>query len=173
MCDLEKKSMLISKEISKDNELNLYMNGKLIYKRWLNTGQSKVFDVMAYDKYTHASYTDLDVENSHYLILVKAKIRLSRADEGGRTNGIESGYRPIHVFEYKDNGEMIEGFMGDIVFENQVTLEPGKEHQVLIRFPLVQRIERFMDKGRKWYLHEGPRKIGEGEIIEFEMPKGK
>jgi len=67
--------MVIFKEISKDNELYLYMNGKLIYKRWLNTGQSKVFDVMAYDKYTYASYTDLDVKNSPYLINVKAKIR--------------------------------------------------------------------------------------------------
>lgn len=43
--------MAFFKEIKKD-ELYLYMNGKLIYKRWLKTGQSKVFDVMAYDKYT-------------------------------------------------------------------------------------------------------------------------
>lgn len=56
--------MVVTKEITKDNELYLYMNGKLIYKRWLDTGQSKVFDVMAYDKYTYASYTDLDVKNS-------------------------------------------------------------------------------------------------------------
>ncbi len=35
-----------------DNQLYVYMNGALIYKRWLSTGQSLVFDVMAYDKYT-------------------------------------------------------------------------------------------------------------------------
>ena len=46
-----------SKEITGD-ELYLYMNGKLIYKRWLKTGQSKVFDVTAYDTYTPASITD-------------------------------------------------------------------------------------------------------------------
>ena len=40
---------------TKDNELYVYMNGKLIYKKWLITGQSKVFDVMAYDKYTDYS----------------------------------------------------------------------------------------------------------------------
>ena len=41
-----------------DNQLFLYMNGGLIYKRWLNTGQSFVFDVMPYAKYTYASITD-------------------------------------------------------------------------------------------------------------------
>jgi len=46
--------MAFTKE-TKDNELYVYMNGKLIYKKWLNTGQSKVFDVMAYDKYTEYS----------------------------------------------------------------------------------------------------------------------
>jgi len=163
--------MLITKEISKDNELYLYMNGKLIYKRWLNTGQSKVFDVMAYDKYTYASYNDLDVKNSAYLIRVKGKIRLNTTEEGGRKNGIISGYRPNHVFEYKENGEMVEAFMGDIGFDKQETLELGKEYEVMIRFPLVQRIERFMDKGRKWWIHEGPRKVGQAEIIEFEMPQ--
>ncbi|WP_181899514.1 hypothetical protein [Flagellimonas nanhaiensis] len=43
--------MAYSKEI-KNDELYVYMNGKLIYKRWLKTGQSKIFDVAAYDKYT-------------------------------------------------------------------------------------------------------------------------
>lgn len=42
-------TMLIHKEV-KDRELYVYMNGKLIYKRWLDTGASKVFDVMAYNK---------------------------------------------------------------------------------------------------------------------------
>jgi len=43
---------MVFTEETEDNELYVYMNGKLIYKRWLNTGQSKVFDIMAYDKYT-------------------------------------------------------------------------------------------------------------------------
>ncbi len=46
--------MVFTKE-TKDNELYLYLNGKLIYKKWLKTGESKVFDVMAYDKYTEYS----------------------------------------------------------------------------------------------------------------------
>lgn len=43
---------MIFKEKTKDNELYVYLNRKLIYKKWLNSGESKVFDVMAYDKYT-------------------------------------------------------------------------------------------------------------------------
>jgi hypothetical protein len=54
--------MAILKKIE-NNELYLYMNGKLIYKRWLDTGVSKVFDVMAYDKYTLTSIRDLGDEN--------------------------------------------------------------------------------------------------------------
>jgi len=41
----------------KDSELYLYINGRLIYKRWLSTGQSKVFDVMVYDKFTLTSFS--------------------------------------------------------------------------------------------------------------------
>ncbi|RVU02383.1 hypothetical protein EOD41_00125 [Mucilaginibacter limnophilus] len=57
--------MFVHKEII-GNELYLYMNGKLIYKRWLKTGDSKVFDVMAYDKYTLVSYRDDNSNKSTY-----------------------------------------------------------------------------------------------------------
>lgn len=40
------------------NELYVYMNGSLLYKRWLKTGQSLVFDKMPYNKHTIASITD-------------------------------------------------------------------------------------------------------------------
>jgi len=43
--------MAYRKEIQND-ELYVYLNGKLNYKKWLKTGESKVFDVAAYDKYT-------------------------------------------------------------------------------------------------------------------------
>ncbi|MGV3612386.1 MAG: hypothetical protein ACO1N0_15615 [Fluviicola sp.] len=46
----------------KDDELYLYLNGKLIYKRWIKTGESKVFDVMAFDKYTEKSIRDPKLE---------------------------------------------------------------------------------------------------------------
>ena len=39
-------------------ELYVYMNGRLLYKRWLETGQSLVFDIMPYSKHTLVSIND-------------------------------------------------------------------------------------------------------------------
>jgi len=52
--------MDIRKEITEDNELLLWMNGKLIYKRWLDLGYSKVFDKTAYGKDTFVSIIEDD-----------------------------------------------------------------------------------------------------------------
>ena len=41
-----------------NRQLYLFMNGRLIYKKWLDTGQSLVFDIRPYDKYTLKSITD-------------------------------------------------------------------------------------------------------------------
>lgn len=38
--------MAFKKEI-RGNELYVYMNGRLIYKKWLDIGTSKVFDLQA------------------------------------------------------------------------------------------------------------------------------
>ena len=46
------------------NELYLYYNGKLIFKRWLNTNRSVVFDVATYDKNTLVSITDNGVKKN-------------------------------------------------------------------------------------------------------------
>jgi len=46
--------MVFTKETN-EQEFEVYMNGKLIYKKWIKTGESKVFDIMAYDKYTEYS----------------------------------------------------------------------------------------------------------------------
>ncbi|UII26901.1 hypothetical protein LVD15_00245 [Fulvivirga maritima] len=162
---------MFTKELTEDNELLLYQNGQLIYKRWLNTGQSKVFDVMAYDKYTYSSITDLDIENSKHLIKVNAVFRLTPTKEGGRKSGIISGYRPNHVFEYRENGEMVEAFMGDIQFDHPKVLEPGVAQMVVVRFLLAQRIERFLEPGREWFIHEAPTKVGTARIIDFQLPR--
>jgi len=50
-------SMAIIKFIL-NRQLYLFMNGRLIYKRWLDTGQSAVFDVFTYTKHTYASITN-------------------------------------------------------------------------------------------------------------------
>lgn len=149
----------------KQNQLYLYFNGHLIYKRWLDTGHSKVFDVMAYDKYTLTSISDLDFENNTALILIKAKLKLKTAEEGGRKTGIISGYRPNHVFEYSDSGQLMETFIGDIVFDDMPTIEPGEEKEVTVRFLINQKIEKYLDKGTIWWIHEGANQIGQAEII--------
>ncbi|TGE16411.1 hypothetical protein E5J99_09810 [Hymenobacter elongatus] len=38
------------------------MNVRLIYKRWFETGTSKIFDVVAYDKYTLSSVVSNEME---------------------------------------------------------------------------------------------------------------
>ncbi|QEM02786.1 hypothetical protein DIU31_004375 [Mucilaginibacter rubeus] len=157
--------MLIHKEV-KDRELYVYMNGKLIYKRWLDTGASKVFDVMAYDKYTLASIREIKQEE-HQLISVKALIKLKATKDGGRRTGILSGYRPNHVFEYDKDGNRFETYIGDIRWDDGFTIEPGEEKAVTVRFFLGWKIERYLNIGRKWWIHEGPRCVGEAELIEF------
>jgi hypothetical protein len=156
--------MAILKKIE-GNELYLYMNGKLIYKRWLDTGQSKVFDVMAYDKYTLTSIRDLEYENKSGLLTVKAKLKLKSTEEGGRQTGFISGYRPNHVFEYNENGQLLQTYIGDIIFEGKPTIDPGEEREVTVRFLMYQPIEKYLDKGRIWWIHEGARQIGQAEII--------
>lgn len=156
--------MAIFKKIEND-ELYLYMNGKLIYKRWLKTGQSKVFDVMAYDKYTLTSIRDLDHENPSDLLTIKARLTLKRTEDGGRKTGFISGYRPNHVFEYNE-GQVLQTFIGDIKFEGQDTIEPGEQKIVTVRFLLNQPIEKYISVGRKWWIHEGQAVIGEAEILE-------
>lgn len=156
--------MAIFKKIE-GNQLYLYMNGNLIYKRWLNEGYSKVFDIMAYDKYTLLSFRDLEYENPNQTISFQAKLKLKSTQKGGRLNGIITGYRPNHVFEYKQDGQIKNSFIGDIVFTDQKTIEPGEEKIVTVRFLINQPIEKYLDKGRRWWLHEGSKIIGEAEFI--------
>lgn len=50
---------MIHKQITADNELYIWMNGKLLSKKWLGTQYtSKVFDLTAYGKNTYMSITE-------------------------------------------------------------------------------------------------------------------
>ena len=155
--------MSIHKEI-KGNELYLYMNGNLIYKRWLDTGQSKVFDVMAYDKYTLSSIRDQQAENTDDLF-VKARLKLNNY----RKTGIKTTYRPNHVFEYGDKGTLTT-WIGEIQFDKEKTILPGEEAIVTVRFLFSSPIEKYINIGRKWFIHEGGNCVGEAEILEILDP---
>lgn len=154
---------MLHKKIEGD-ELYLYMNGKLIYKRWLKTGVSKVFDLFAYDKYTLTSINDLQFENLSEKISIKAKLKLKSTEDGGRNTGIKSGYRPNHVFEYRSDGKLY-AYMGEIIFEEFKIIEPGEEKIVTVNFYVNQPIEEYLNIGQKWFIHEKPNQIGEAEIL--------
>ncbi|WP_299678718.1 hypothetical protein [uncultured Dokdonia sp.] len=163
--------MVIKKEIKDDNEFYLYINGKLIYKRWLNLGYGKVFDTHTFGKYTDYSITDFDLEETPELIHVKANLRLLTTEQGGRKTGFKSGLRPNHVFEYETNEQFKYTYIGDIQFEEGELILPGETKEVLVRFLSKQPIDEYMNIGRKWWIHEGARKIGEAEIKGIEFPK--
>lgn len=102
------------------------------------------------------------------LIIVKAKFALYSTDKGGRKTPIISGYRPNHVFEYKENSNnFIATYIGDVNFEEQEFLYPGELIVATVRFLRHGDIERFIQIGQIWWIHEGRNKIGEAEIIEI------
>lgn len=163
--------MIIKKEITDDNEFYLWFNGKLIFKKWLNQGYSKVFDRGAWDKYTEKSITDFDLEETPPLYHVKCKLTLYSKEDGGRETSIANGYRPDHVFEYEDDGRFKYAFIGDFQFGEDNWIEPGATQNALVRFLTHQPVEQYLNIGQKWWIHEGPKRIGEAEIINIELPK--
>jgi len=155
----------IHKEI-KNNELYLYQNGVLIYKKWLATGESKIFDLMAYDKYTLVSFNEIEYENSNPLVLVKAELELKPTSEGGRKTGIISGFRPNHVFEYKHD-QILQTYIGDLNFSEWPTIEPGEKKIVKVRFLDFPSLHQYLHVGQIWHIHEGERVIGKAKILSF------
>ncbi len=102
------------------------------------------------------------------LIIIKAKFKLYRTDNGGRKTPIITGYRPNHVFEYKENSnDFIASYIGDVNFKGQEFLSPGESIDATVRFLRHGDIERFIQIGRIWWIHEGRNKIGKAEIIKI------
>lgn len=158
--------MAIVKEI-KGNELYLWMNGNLIYKRWLDKDTSKVFDKMAYGKYTYTSFTDLEINNTDQLVIVRALFKANKTEEGGRSTPFKSGLRPNHVFESPSVKKPRNTFVGDINFDDRDLFYPGEEAEVIVRFLFHMPIEQYLHKGRRWWIYEGDIKTGEAEILEI------
>ena len=162
--------MIIKKEIKDDNEFYLYFNGKLIFKKWLDHGYSKVFDHFAWSKYTEKSITDFDLEETPPLYHVECKLTLFSKEEGGRTTPIGNGYRPNHVFEYEEDGTLKYTFIGDLQFGENNLIEPGTTQNVTARFLTHQPIEQYLNIGQKCWLHEGSRKTGKAKMIKIKLP---
>ena len=96
---------------------------------------------------------------------VKAIIKLKSSGEGGKLSGILPGYSPNHVFEYKA-GQMLMAHIGEIQWDDGEWIMPGEQKKVTIEFVLVPEVEKYLTVGRKWWIHEGPKVVGEAEIIE-------
>ncbi|MCO7185155.1 hypothetical protein NH341_06935 [Tenacibaculum sp. XPcli2-G] len=137
----------------------------------MNLGYGKVFDKQAFGKYTDYSITDFDLDETPELIHVKANLKLTPSEKGGRKTGIKKGYRPNHVFEYQPNGQFKYAYMGDIQFDQTEWIMPRETKEVLVRFLSRQPIDPYMNIGRKWWIHEGLNKVGKAEIIKIELPK--
>lgn len=100
-------------------------------------------------------------------INIKAKLTLYPTEQGGRKTGIKTNYRPNHVFEYKENSsDFVTTYIGQIEFEKELIL-PSEIENVKVQFLKHQNIADLIEKGRIWWIHEGPNKIGEAEIIEI------
>lgn len=161
--------MNIRKEIKDDNEFYLWFDGQLIFKKWLNQGYSKVFDRGAWGKYTDYSITDFDLEETPPFFEVKSQLHLFQTTEGGRSKAIENGYRPDHVFEYEETGSFKYAFIGDIQLDGLGKLKPGEEANVTVRFLTHQPIEQHLEIGKRWWIHEGERKIGVATIVSIKF----
>ena len=102
------------------------------------------------------------------IISVRAKVHLRPTNEGGRTTGIKTRYRPNHVFEPVSDTKMLKSYIGQIEFDKSEVINPGETAEVTVRFLWNPVIEKYMNIGQKWLIYEVPRLIGEGEIIEIE-----
>lgn len=100
------------------------------------------------------------------LIIVKAKIIMKTTEEGGRQFGFKSGYRPNHVFEMPDDLRILNTYIGDIQFDDQELIQPGETKVVTVRFLNVPEVEKYIKVGQIWFINEGARTLGTGEILE-------
>jgi len=97
---------------------------------------------------------------------IKAKLTLLATEDGGRKTGIRTGYRPNHVFEY-ENGMVRQTYIGRITFDDTEWIMPGDTANVNVEFINMLDIERFINVGQIWWIHEAAKKLGEAEITEI------
>ncbi|MCD8448076.1 hypothetical protein [Tenacibaculum finnmarkense] len=100
-------------------------------------------------------------------IEILAELHLYSTENGGKENGIGTGYRPNHVVEYSLNSNNFPTtYIGQIDFDKD-RIYPGETEIVKVRFFRHQKLEEILTKGRIWWIHEGPRKVGEAKVLEI------
>jgi hypothetical protein len=93
---------------------------------------------------------------------VSVRIRLFTPSEGGRSNPVKSGYRPLaHFGEKKDGVAVYHGF--ELRLVDREWLEPGETAQVrLVPFHPELWPARMM--GDRVRIYEGPNHVGDAYI---------
>jgi translation elongation factor EF-Tu-like GTPase len=104
------------------------------------------------------------MENRNFKI--KANLTLYSIEKAGRNAGIRTGYRPNHVFEY-ENGTFKQTYIGQINFKEPEWILPGETCIVDVEFINMLDVKRFITLGRKWWIHEANKQLGEAEITEI------
>jgi hypothetical protein len=98
---------------------------------------------------------------------IQARLTLRTTADGGRQTGIKTGYRPNHVFEYKNDGQFQNTYIGEIHFDKDKTILPGETAIVTVCFLTHPDLEKYLQVGRQWYIHEWPKLFGHAEIIKI------
>jgi len=63
--------------------------------------------------------------------------------------------------------ELLNTYVGEIQLKEDETIAPGEEKDATVVFLNFAEIEKYLKVGRKWWIHEGPVKVGEAVILEF------
>lgn len=105
-----------------------------------------------------------DFSNAKDVIVVNARLQLLSTEEGGRQFAILTGYRPNHAFEERGTASF-RTYIGEIQFDDQEAIRPGEERNVIVYFLRTGDITNLLTPGRKWWIYEGQRLVGQGEII--------
>ena len=107
-------------------------------------------------------------QNTHNdIIFIKARISLKTTAEGGRLDPIRTGYRPNHVFEKSKSGKILDTCIGEIQFDDQEFIQLGETKIVTVMFLRSKNLEKYLCIGQKWWIHEGQRFVGDGEILKL------
>jgi len=98
---------------------------------------------------------------------VRARIRLLKTEEGGRTSFVRSGYRPTFRFGplYTD---------GALTFLDRQQVYPGDACEGHLTLTNPDYIREYLVVGACFDIMEGPRKIGAGTLLAIPaMPQEK
>jgi len=98
-------------------------------------------------------------------ILVRAKIHLFSTENSGKETAITSGYRPNHAFQKPERPNQLKSYIGEIRFDKPDFILPGESAEVNVAFLNIDEIKKYIKPGQKWFIYEGTKFFGEGEIV--------